>query len=183
MAVRLSRFIVDRYLKVLLELEPRLEVLERDLMGESGEEILGESVTHKSDLTRLQRIFHYHVQVARELAGRIHPGFKPEDEHGLIDVHEQQEQANSLCALYYQLATDLIEGFISVSSHRLNQIMRILTIITAVFVPLSFLAGVYGMNFENKPELHSRWGYFTLLAVMGFVATILVYVFRRKRWP
>jgi magnesium transporter len=76
----------------------------------------------------------------------------------------------------------LIEGYISVSSHHLNQIMRILTIITAIFVPLSFLAGVYGMNFDHMPELHSRWGYFLLLGIMGFTATVLLLTFRRKRW-
>lgn len=60
--------------------------------------------------------------------------------------------------------------------------MKILTIVTAIFVPLSFLAGVYGMNFENMPELKSRSGYFVLLGVMGTIATILLLVFRRRRW-
>ncbi len=182
LAMRLGRLIVERYLKILLELEPRLELLEEELMGDSGEAVLSELVTYKSDLIRLQRIFHYHVQISRQLSNADNPGFSAEEKHGLIDVHEQQERVNSLCALYYQLAADLIEGYISVSSHRLNQIMRVLTIITAVFVPLSFLAGVYGMNFENMPELHSRWGYFTLLAIMGFVATVLLLTFRKKKW-
>lgn len=182
MAVRLSRFIAERYLKVLLQLEPRLEVLEEAITGESGEEILSELVAHKSDLTRLQRFLYYHVELTRELHTRILPGFSEAHRHALVDVYEQQERASSLSSLYYQLATDLIEGYISVSSHRLNQIMRVLTIITAVFVPLSFLAGIYGMNFENMPELHSRWGYFTLLAVMASVATILLVTFRRRKW-
>ena len=60
--------------------------------------------------------------------------------------------------------------------------MRILTIITAIFVPLSFLAGIYGMNFENMPELHSRFGYYTLLGIMVLVAGTLLITFRRKRW-
>lgn len=182
MAARLSRFIADRYLRVLLDLEPRLEELEEAITGDSGEAILGELVAHKADLTRLQRFLHYHVQVARELRSAVHPGFRSQDGHDLTDVLEHQERASSLCAMFYQLAHDLIEGYISVSSHRLNQIMRILTIITAVFVPLSFLAGIYGMNFENMPELHSRWGYFALLCVMVLVATTLLYTFKRKRW-
>ena len=60
--------------------------------------------------------------------------------------------------------------------------MKILTIITAIFVPLSFLAGIYGMNFENMPELHSKSGYFITLGIMGFIATALLLLFRRKRW-
>ncbi|MGK2940345.1 MAG: CorA family divalent cation transporter, partial [Immundisolibacter sp.] len=70
----------------------------------------------------------------------------------------------------------------SVASHRLNNIIRVLTIITAIFVPLSFLAGVYGMNFENMPELKSRAGYFVLLGVMGAIATVLLLLFRKRRW-
>ncbi|MGB5539564.1 MAG: magnesium/cobalt transporter CorA [Gammaproteobacteria bacterium] len=182
MAVRVVRSIVDRYLRILLELEPRLEYLEDSLLGESADEILSELVVHKSNLTRLQRFFHYHTQLLRDLKSSQHPGFHPDAEHDLIDVYEHQERLGSLCALYYQLASDLIEGYISVSSHRLNQIMRVLTIITAIFVPLGFLAGVYGMNFDHMPELHSRWGYFTLLAIMGSVATVLLLAFRRKRW-
>ena len=182
MAVRVARLIVDRYLRILLELEPRLEYLEDSLLGESADEILGELVVHKSNLTRLQRFFHYHTQLLRDLKSSQHPGFHPDAEHDLTDVYEHQERLGSLCTLYYQLASDLIEGYISVSSHRLNQIMRVLTIITAIFVPLGFLAGVYGMNFEYMPELHSRWGYFTLLAIMGSVATVLLVAFRRKRW-
>lgn len=182
MTVRLVRFMVDRYLKILLDLEPRLEFLEESLMGEHGDAVLAELVTHKSDLTRLQRTFYYHTQVVRELNNLPHPGFTAEEQHGLTDIYEHQERVGSLCNMYYQLASDLIEGYISVSSHRLNQIMRVLTIITAIFVPLSFLAGIYGMNFEYMPELHSPWGYFGLIGFMGLIAVSLIYLFYRKKW-
>jgi magnesium transporter len=182
MTVRLARFMVDRYLKILLDLEPRLEFLEESLMGEAGDAVLAELVTHKSDLTRLQRTFYYHTEVVRELDNLPHPGFTAEEQHGLTDVYEHQERVGSLCSMYYQLASDLIEGYISVSSHRLNQIMRVLTIITAIFVPLSFLAGIYGMNFEYMPELHSPWGYFGLITAMGIIATALLFLFYRKKW-
>lgn len=182
LAVRIGRVMVDRYLKILLDLEPRLETLEERLMGDAGDEVLGELVAHKSDLTRLQRFFHYHTHITHSLTQTLHPGFLPAQRHGLIDVYEQQERVGSLCALYYQLAADLIEGYISLSSHRLNGIMRVLTIITAIFVPLSFLAGVYGMNFEYIPELKFGWGYFILLGTMALIAGTLLYVFHRKRW-
>ena len=179
---RLSRLIVDQYLKILLDLESRLEVLEIGLVGEDAEAILRELVTHRSDLIRLQRVLHYQAEVTGRLDRETLPGFRPDERHSLTDVHEQQSRVRSLCGLYYQLAADLIDGYISVSSHRLNQIMRVLTIITAIFVPLSFLAGVYGMNFENMPELNSRWGYFMLVSIMGGIAATLLWTFRRKRW-
>ena len=182
MAVRLSRLIVERYLNVLLALEPRLEELEGTLLTTGDDAVLAELIGYKTDLTRLRRFLHYHVDVIRDLQNGENPGFDTDLQHEIKDVFEQQERAASLGDLYYQQAADLIDGYISVSSHRLNQIMRILTIITAVFVPLSFLAGIYGMNFENMPELHSRWGYFTLLGVMGLVAATLLLTFRHKKW-
>jgi magnesium transporter len=75
-----------------------------------------------------------------------------------------------------------VEGYISISSHQLNNTMKILTIITAIFVPLSFLAGLYGMNFDNMPELHFHYGYFFILGIMASTAALLVYIFKRKGW-
>jgi magnesium transporter len=106
----------------------------------------------------------------------------PDHEHEQLDVYEHLERIASLSSLLHDLAADLIDGYISVASHRLNQIMKVLTIVTAIFVPLGFLAGIYGMNFENMPELHSPWGYYGLLSVMGLIAGGLLLVFKRKRW-
>jgi len=107
---------------------------------------------------------------------------RPQCAHELRDVFEHQERANSLASLYYEVSSDLTEGYISLASHRLNNIIRVLTIITAIFVPLSFLAGVYGMNFEYMPELKSHLGYFAVLTVMATVAVTLILLFRRNRW-
>lgn len=68
------------------------------------------------------------------------------------------------------------------ASHRLNGIMKVLTIVTAIFVPLGFLAGLYGMNFENIPELHFEYGYYVLLGLMATVVVSLLTLFRIKRW-
>ena len=88
----------------------------------------------------------------------------------------------SLTGLYYELASDLMDGYITLASHRLNHIVKILTIVMAIFVPLSFMAGVYGMNFEYMPELKLRYSYFVLLGVMAAVAAGLLTVFRRQGW-
>ena len=84
--------------------------------------------------------------------------------------------------MYYEICGDLVEGYISISSHELNTTMKILTIITAIFVPLSFLAGLYGMNFEHMPELQLQYGYFYALGAMATTALLLIYIFKRKRW-
>lgn len=182
LAMRLCRLLVDRYLKVLLALEPRLEAIEEEIVRKPDDALLAEILNYKTELKKFRRVFLYHQQVFHELKSADHPGIGAERQHEIIDVYEQQERAGSLAGLYYELATDLAEGYISVSSHHLNQIMKVLTVVMSIFVPLSFLAGIYGMNFENMPELHSRSGYFILLGIMITIVVVLLTVFRRKRW-
>ena len=181
-ACRLIRLSIDRYLKVLLELETTLESLEKGLSDAMNDSTLAEVTGYKGNLKRLRRIFLYHEQLLKKLHTEKAPGFAKELVHELNDLHEQQERASSLTLLYYELSTDLIEGYLSLSSHRLNKIMQVLTIVTVIFVPLGFLAGIYGMNFEYIPELKNQSGYFILLSVMATIATTLLILFRRKKW-
>jgi len=182
LALQLTRIMVEHYLQLILGLEPRLEELEDEILDQPHDEILGELSCYKSELKKLRRVFAYHQQVFSRLRAYTFAGFGKDIKHELNDVYEQQERAGSLTELYYELASDLIDGYISIASHHLNQIMKVLTIITAIFVPLSFLAGIYGMNFEYMPELHTPSGYFILLGVMLSIATILLLVFRKKHW-
>ncbi len=182
LALRLSRISIDRYLNRLLALEPRLEDIEQEIVDSPRDEILADLMGYKTTLRKFRRVLLYHVQIFLELMNDPPPQIRAERIHEIKDVYEHQERANSLATLYYEVATDLIEGYISLASHRLNNIMKILTIVTAIFVPLSFLAGIYGMNFEYMPELKSHTGYFVLLGVMAAIATVLLLVFRKKRW-
>ncbi len=182
LALKIARTSIDRLLARLMSLEPRLEDLEQDIVARPKDEILTELMGYKTDLRKFRRVLAYHQQVFLELMNNPPPQVRPERVHEIKDVYEHQERASSLATLYYEVSSDLIEGYLSLASHRLNNIMKILTIVTAIFVPLGFLAGIYGMNFENMPELKSRSGYFVLLGVMGFIATILLIVFRRQRW-
>jgi magnesium transporter len=182
LALRLCRIMVDRYLGILLALEPRLEELEDEILSSPRDELLGELAGYKSSLKKLRRIFAYHQQVFSGLRSCVSPFFGAEIVHELNDVYEHQERAVSLSGLYYELTVDLVESYISLASHHLNQIMKVLTIVTAIFVPLSFLAGLYGMNFENIPELHAQSGYFILLGIMAGIVVALLALFRKKRW-
>ena len=182
LALRLCRIMVDRYLGILLALEPRLEELEDEILNSPRDELLGELAGYKSSLKKLRRIFAYHQQVFAALRNNASRFFGAEIVHELNDVFEHQERAVSLSGLYYELAVDLVESYLSLASHHLNRIMKVLTIVTVIFVPLSFLAGLYGMNFENIPELHARSGYFILLGVMGAIVFVLLALFRKMRW-
>lgn len=182
LALHLSNLVVRRYVDLMLGMEARLEALEQRMFDHADDELLAQLIAYKGELKKLRRVFLYHEQVLKSIVQEQTPGIPPQLHHEARDVYEQQERAGSLSMLYYELADDLVDGYISLASHKLNQIMKVLTIVTVIFVPLGLIAGIYGMNFENMPELHSRFGYFGVLIFMGMLVTVLLYVFRRRRW-
>ncbi len=185
LALRLLHYATGRYLNRLLEFEERLGDLEDGLQGDRSEEEMKELVLFRTRLRRLRRIFSYHKDLSEYIwsEGTEFIGQGEDDSfHLRRDFHDRCERVFSLCNMYYEICGDLIDGHISLSSHNLNQTMKVLTIISAIFVPLTFLAGIYGMNFEYIPELGWRYSYFVLLGVMLLLGGGLVVLFRRIRW-
>lgn len=179
LSLRLMRRLADRYLAVLIEFEEQIEVLERDALESPTDALLTRLTNFRTNLKRMRRIFTYHEQAIADLRASPHD---PEIDHQLNDVAEQFVRVSSLATLHHDITSELAEGVMAMMSHRLNGIMKVLTVVTVIFVPLSFMAGVYGMNFEYMPELSARNAYFTLLSVMGLVAVSLIGMFRWKRW-
>ena len=179
---RVVRTIIDRYSPIVLNLEARLETLEEQMLSHPSDELLNELVGYNSRLRKLRRIFGYQQAVLAELKGEGLHALQENYQHEFQDAFEQMERLASLSEMLQQLTGDLINGYISVASHRLNNIMKTLTIASVIFLPLTFLAGIYGMNFENMPELKSSLGYFVVLGVMIALAIGLLFVFRRKHW-
>ena len=152
------------------------------MMRHPQDAILVELLNCKSELKKFRWVFVYREQLFRELTAKSFPALNGSIGHQIIDMYEQQERTSSLTGLYSELASDLVDAYISIASHHLNQIMKVMTVMRATFVPLSFLVGIYGMNFENKPELHSTSGYFILLSVMAAIALALLAIFCFNRW-
>ncbi len=181
-AILLARTIVNRYLPILLALEERLDDLEDEMMVRPTDGLLAELVGYKTNLKKLRRVFTYHVKAFESIKTSMPPGIRDELQHEVTDVYEHLERTMSLATLYYELASDLMDGYITLASHRLNKIVKILTIVTTIFVPLSFLAGVYGMNFENMPELKMRYAYFGVLGFMAITASSALLIMYRLGW-
>ncbi len=185
LALQIMDYASDRYLQKILAFESHLGELEESLLSRPSDSIMAELVGYRSELRKLRRIFNYHNRLLEEILGE-EPRYlgtgQDKNRHLWRALLDRCERLFSLTSMYYEICGDLVEGYISISSHELNTTMKILTIITAIFVPLSFLAGLYGMNFENMPELRLKYGYFFALAAMGSTATLLVYIFKRKKW-
>ncbi len=177
----IMRTMADRYLPIVLDLETRLETIEELLITDPSDLLLQELMEYSRQLKKLRRIANYHeVTFRRMLAADARQDWNLHSE--LTDLHEHAERLASLSNLQYEITTDLINGYLSVASHRLNNVMRVLTVVTVLFVPLTFIAGIYGMNFEYIPELGFRAGYFVVWGVMVTIAVTLLLVFRNKRW-
>jgi magnesium transporter len=100
----------------------------------------------------------------------------------LRDVYDHTIQAIDTIESYRDIMAGMLDIYLSTVSNKMNEIMKVLTIIATIFIPLTFLAGVYGMNFTYMPELEWRWGYFMAWGVMMIISVGLLFYFRKKRW-
>lgn len=184
LVLRIMHLSAGIYLDNLLAFEGLLSDLEDNLLQGGNDQHMRELVAYRSRLVKLRRMFNYHKNITDELRSGDYQMF-PEEEalsHVITDLHDRFERLHSLAQMFYELCGDLVDAYISITSHQLNSTMRVLTVITAIFVPLSFLAGLYGMNFDYIPELKIENGYFILLGVMGVLSAALIWMFRRMRW-
>lgn len=172
------------YLENILTFEDDLSDAEDKLYSGSGENTLTQLASYKAKLIKLKRVFNYHQALCSEIRSLNDNNelVVPINPHLINDLYERLERLHSLSQMHYDICADMIDSYISITSHQLNTSMRILTVVTAIFVPLGFLAGVYGMNFDHIPELHMPQGYFILLGVMATIATTSLYLFKKKGW-
>ncbi|MBT8084857.1 MAG: magnesium/cobalt transporter CorA [Woeseia sp.] len=181
-AYQISRKIVDAYTPEVLALEEYLNDLEDELY-ESGNDAVIESLSrYNRALKRLRRHLVYQENVMEELCKGTAELPVALNRHEFMDLYENMGRLASLCQLNQELGADLLNTHLSLLSHRLNQVMRVLTIATVIFLPLGLLAGIYGMNFGFMPELGWQFGYFAVLALMATVATTLITIFKRRGW-
>jgi magnesium transporter len=174
--------IVDQYYVVLDQLEEDIDLLEEEILKGGGEEIKGK--IHQQKVRILA--FRKNVVPLREVINQLTRAESDNlDSTTLIflrDLYDHVAQVIDTIDTYRELVHSLHDLYLSEISFRMNNIMKVLTIISTIFIPLSFLAGVYGMNFHYMPELSWKYGYFIILGVMFSVCIGLLFYFRRKKW-
>lgn len=174
--------VVDGYFPVLEHLGERVEELEEEALHHPVPSTLHGIHELKGELLHVRRAVWPMREAVHGLVRQEHKAISADTRLHLNDCYDHTVQVMDLAENYRDIASSLVEIYLSSISNRLNEVMKVLTIITTIFIPLSFIAGVYGMNFDGMPELHSRWGYPLTLAAMGLVALALVFFFRRKGW-
>lgn len=179
---RLMDIIVDNYYNVLDHVGEQIEETEASLQTTSQQETFARIQRLKKQLIYLQRALHPLRDAVRNLIKDGSRFIKDENEKYYTDLHENIKHLIDSLDTYRELTSSLMDIYINTQNSRLNDVIRVLTIISTIFIPLTFIVGVYGMNFRHFPELEWRYGYVTVWAVMLAIALAMITFFRRKRW-
>lgn len=172
---------VDAAFPVVEALADRIDTVEDRILAGQGQNMMIEIHGQRRALITLGRL----LWRQRDLLARLlreEQMFRRQTQAHLREIHDRSVQLLDLVDTTRELAASLVEMQLSISAHRSNQIMKTLTIMATIFIPLTFIAGVYGMNFERMPELGWAFGYPLALLLMLIVALGLLWWFRRRGW-
>jgi len=174
--------IVDNYFVILERIGEKIDSLEKGILDR-----LSDDIPHR--IHRLKtKIIYLRKQIwpLREVLARFQrnefPLIRKTTEIYLRDVYDHTIQVNDTLEAFRDTLSGLHDIYLSSISNRMNEIMKVLTMFAAIFIPLTFIVGIYGMNFENMPELKWRYGYFTLLGAMALLAIGMVGYFKGRKW-
>jgi magnesium transporter len=176
--------LIDYYTPVLDDFDDRINKLEDYIftLKNPDNAVLEEIQDLKRSILRLRRISQKQLNILYRIS---HGEFKMIDEQTLPffrDIYDHLVRITDLAENYRDLIGGALDSYLSVISNRTNDIMKVLTIFSAVMLPLTFIAGLYGMNFDNLPELHYQYSYFIVIGVMAIVALGMLSFFWRKGW-
>jgi magnesium transporter len=182
LAYALLDAVVDCYFNILEKIGDRIESLEEELIEEPTKQTMQQLHFLKREMIFVRKA----VWPMRELINNLERSetelIKPSTDIYLRDLHDHAVRVIDTVETYRDLLSGMMDIYLSSVSNKMNEVMKVLTIITTIFVPVTFIAGVYGMNFDNMPELHTSWAYGAVWMVMiGVIISLIVY-FRNKKW-
>jgi magnesium transporter len=182
LAYSLIDAIVDEAFPILEQFGDRLEELEDRVLQRPGPDTIQEVHRIKRELLLLRRAMWPMREVLQKMQRDPHECFSDITRTYVRDVYDHAVQIIDIVETYREVATGLTETYMTAMSNRMNEIMKVLTIIGTIFIPLTFLAGVYGMNFRHLPELDWKWGYAAFWAISVALAVGMIAWFRRRGW-
>ena len=182
LAYSLLDAVVDNYFVVLEALAAHIEEIEEELVSDPSSETLKAIHRLKREMIFLRKS----VWPLREVVSALGRGELPLIQQATVpylrDIYDHTIQVMDTVESLRDLVSGMLDTYLSSISNRMNEVMKVLTIIATIFIPLTFVAGVYGMNFEHMPELGWHWGYPLVWGFMGLMGLAMVHYFRRRRW-
>lgn len=175
--------IIDNYFLVIDDMSDRIETLEASLFtAEPSDNITYEIQELKRNILRIRRA----VFPLREVIGRLEkietPLIEEQTVNFIRDLHDHIIQIVENIDIYREMIWGLMDMYMTTISNKMNEVMKVLTIMASIFIPLTFIAGIYGMNFEFMPELQWKYSYFVLWGIMIIIFLAMLYYFKRKKW-
>jgi magnesium transporter len=174
--------VVDGYFSILEKFGEKVEALEEELVTEPTNKTMQQIHNLKRELILLRKSVWPLREVISALQKSDIPIIRETTGIYLRDVYDHTIQIIDTIESFRDMVSGMLDIYLSSISNRMNAVMKVLTIIATIFIPLTFVAGIYGMNFKFMPELECRWGYPAALGVMGIIAIIMLVYFRRKKW-
>ncbi|MHB8841103.1 MAG: magnesium/cobalt transporter CorA [Candidatus Aquicultor sp.] len=182
LAYSLIDAVVDSYFAVLEKLGEDIEYLEDDLIANPGQDALHHIHNLKHQMIYLRKS----VWPLREVIAALERGESPLIKEAtmiyLRDVYDHTIQVIDTIETLRDMLSGMLDIYLSSISNRMNEVMKVLTIIATIFIPLTFIVGIYGMNFRYMPELDSRWAYPAVWVVMIVIVAFMLAYFRRRKW-
>ncbi|MBT0608736.1 magnesium/cobalt transporter CorA [Aequorivita echinoideorum] len=175
--------VVDNYFSVMEFMSNKVEVLEDKLFDDKENEDFTQEIQYlKKEILKIRRA----VLPLREVINRLEkietPLIEERTSKYINDLYDHIIQVNESVEIYRDMIWGLMDMYMTTISNKMNEVMKVLTIMASIFIPLTFMAGIYGMNFDYIPELHLKYGYFYLWGAMILVFFGLLWYFKRKKW-
>ncbi|MFN3555103.1 MAG: magnesium/cobalt transporter CorA [Bacteroidales bacterium] len=173
---------LDNYFQVLESMGEHMEILEEKLLKNPDKNVLREIYLLKRENLILRKavwpLREINAQLERSETSLIRKKTRP----FLRDLYDHTVHIIDTVETYREMTAGLLELYLSTTSHKTNEVMKVLTVIATIFIPLTFIVGVYGMNFHFMPELQWPWAYFALWGIMLLIALGMLFHFRKKKW-
>lgn len=174
--------VVDNYLYAISKLGEKIEKLEENLLINPNEVVISEINNYKRELNFLRKSIKPGKDMIFSLAKMESELITDSTAIHFKDLQDNILQANDASDSYREILSDQLNIYHTTVSSKLNDIMKFLTVFSVVFIPLTFIAGIYGTNFDNVPELHFKYSYHIMWVVMIIIAVLMLFFFKKKKW-
>jgi magnesium transporter len=182
LAFALLDCMVDTYMDIIANLGGTIDALEEEILNDAGKETSGKIYRLRTELNYMRRIVLPLKETTLGFLKSNSPLIREDTRPFMTDLYDHVILTFESVEVYYSLVADQLDIYNSTISNRANEIMKVLTVFAAIFIPLTFIAGIYGMNFKKIPELEMNYGYLYFWILILLVAIGLVIYFRRKKW-
>lgn len=182
LAFALLDVVIDNYLHIISRLGEKIEDLDDELIERPSANSLAEINRYKMEISYLRKIIKPCREVIQNFTKSDSELIDKRIKMHLDDLKHNIEKANEAVDNYREILSDQLNIFHTTVAYKLNDVLKMLTIFSVIFIPITFIAGVYGTNFDHIPELHYKYSYFIMWAVIVVVVVVMILYFKRKKW-